>query len=314
MTQLTNSQCDGTQIEADEPIEPVDMDVGVDPVLVSPEMTVVEEEKNEKHDEASEKQENEGDHKEAKKKRLEDDRQLVPYDWSRQCSKHLSHIETRLMEQEYMSHEVVRQLMLLIESWNPFPRGDYGWLLRRTMDIGVRHLRQLVRYYLRSGAGLETFAKEAMQVVRLLFEEAWHRLLIGAKKPGMRPALCGIVATMRDFEVDTIGSAACEFGFFWTFSVGAMSRIAEKVGRYATTSVEDMPSWGSVMTQPLFRIEVSSLMLVRVQPSSVKMSSREIKAVFEAKGKPLTEAELEKLVGVEGPSLFEACFPDEKDW
>ena len=293
------------------------MDVGA--VFVSPEMRAVEEEKkDENQGEASDEEKNDDEKKAAKKKwygawQSEDDWKF-PMNWMKQCSKHLSHIETRLMESEYLSHEVVRQLMQLILGCSPPPRGDFGWLLRKCTDIGVRHLRQLVRYYLRSGQELKTFAKGAMQVVRLLFEEAWHRCLRGAKEPMMRSALCCIAVTMKDVEEDSVGTAACDFGFFWTFSEPAVMRIAEKVGRNQTTSVEDMPSWASVMSQPLLKIEVFSLMLVRVQPSSMRMSNSEIKAFYEAKREPLTEAELKELSGVEGPSVFEACFLAAKGW
>ena len=70
-------------------------------------------------------------------------------EWMCQCSKHLSNIETRMMEGEFLGHEVVRQIGLLLTSFTPPPMGDWGWLLRQAQDIGVRTMRQLVRYYLR---------------------------------------------------------------------------------------------------------------------------------------------------------------------
>ena len=46
--------------------------------------------------------------------------------WLEQCSKHLHHIEGRLMEAEFMGHEVVRQVMILLESFPPPPPGGTG--------------------------------------------------------------------------------------------------------------------------------------------------------------------------------------------
>ena len=349
MSQLTYSQCDGTQIETDEPIEPMDMDVGVDPVLVSPEMRAMEEEKkDEKQGEAMPK-ENDGEKKVTRKRREaskseEDvdeyweapfDWKAMPkendgatrkrreaskswedvdeyweasFDWMEVCSKHLHNIEGRLMESEYLAHEVVRQIMSLITTWIPAPRGDWGWLLRRCTDIGVRQLRQLTRYYMRSGEELKSFAMQAVTLVRLFFEEAFHRCLVGARW-GMRSSLCSILTTMKEFEEDTLTRNASDFGFFWTFSEANVRRIAEKVARNETTSVEDMPSWPEVNAMPLLKLEASSLMLVRVVPSSIKMSRREVKTIIEARGKPLTEEEMSKLPGCEGPSVFEDIFP-----
>ena len=46
--------------------------------------------------------------------------------WMKQCSKHLSHIEGRRMQEGFMGHEVVRQMCILIEGFSPPPRGDWG--------------------------------------------------------------------------------------------------------------------------------------------------------------------------------------------
>ena len=46
--------------------------------------------------------------------------------WLEQCSKHLHHIEGRLMEAEFMGHEVVRQIGILLDTMSPPPRGGLG--------------------------------------------------------------------------------------------------------------------------------------------------------------------------------------------
>ena len=42
-------------------------------------------------------------------------------DWLRQISKHLTHIESRLMTGNLMGHEVVRHIGILIEAFSPPP-------------------------------------------------------------------------------------------------------------------------------------------------------------------------------------------------
>ena len=55
------------------------------------------------------------------------------------------------------------------------------------------------------------------------------------------------------------------------------------------------------------------MMLVRVVSSSIRMSKNEVKAMAEAhSGEKLTEWEMRKLPGTEGPSQFEEIFEGEK--
>ena len=107
--------------------------------------------------------------------------------WMKACSAHLSNIEKRLMEQEYLGHEVVRQITMLLTTFSPYPRGDWGWLLRQALDIGVRTMRQLVKYYLRDEQK-DDFMARAYMLVRLFFEEGWRRVLLGCETNMMRPA------------------------------------------------------------------------------------------------------------------------------
>ena len=103
---------------------------------------------------------------EATKKWKAEPRQWGTTEWMRQCSKHLHNIEGRLMQSEYMGHEVVRRMGAYIEEWCPPPRGDHGWLLRKGQDTAVRFLRQLTRIYMRDEDKSEDFLRKAMVVVR----------------------------------------------------------------------------------------------------------------------------------------------------
>ena len=99
--------------------------------------------------------------------------------WLEQISKHLHHIEGRLMEEGFLGHEVVRQIGILLEGFSPPPRGEFGWLLRRTQDIGTCTLRQLISKYGQVGhEAIGAFEVRAMHVVRLYVEEAVHRQLL----------------------------------------------------------------------------------------------------------------------------------------
>ena len=90
----------------------------------------------------------------------EDGDERAPWDWAEACSKHLMHIEKRLMDQELLAHEAMRHLMGLLSEWSPAPRGDFSWLHRRMTDVGVRYMRQLVKYYLRAGEEKKEFVKK----------------------------------------------------------------------------------------------------------------------------------------------------------
>jgi len=126
-------------------------------------------------------------------------------EWLTQISKHLHHIENRFMEDGYLGHEVVRQIGNLLEAFSPPPRGDWGWFLRRSQDIAVRTLRQLIdRYGHRSQEQLGNFEVRAMHIVRLYIEEAFRRQLVDSETPVLKSALCGFMVSMRNIEHNTL--------------------------------------------------------------------------------------------------------------
>jgi len=126
-------------------------------------------------------------------------------EWLEQISKHLHHIEGRLMEEGFLGHEVVRQIGNLIAGFSPPPRGDWGWFLRRSQDIAVRTLRQLIHKYGRHhNEDVGLFEVRAMFVVRLYVEEAFHRELRDCPTPMRKAALCSFMVTMRNLERHTL--------------------------------------------------------------------------------------------------------------
>jgi len=132
-------------------------------------------------------------------------------EWLEQISKHLHHIENRLMEEGFLGHEVVRQIGNLIAGFSPPPRGDWGWFLRRSQDIAVRTLRQLVHKYGRHhNEDVGLFEVRAMFVVRLYIEEAFHRELRDCPTPMRKAALCCFMVTMRNIEHHTLPQETAE--------------------------------------------------------------------------------------------------------
>jgi hypothetical protein len=119
-------------------------------------------------------------------------------EWLTQISKHLH-------QDGYLGHEVVRQIENLLEAFSPAPRGDWGWFLRRSQDIAVRTLRQLIdRYGHRSQEQLGNFEVRAMHIVRLYIEEAFRRQLVDSETPVLKSALCGFMVSMRNIEHNTL--------------------------------------------------------------------------------------------------------------
>ena len=89
-----------------------------------------------------------------------------------------------------------------------------------------------------------------------------------------------------------------------------MKATAEKVGKDEVTTVEDMPSFEEVMRIGDLRIEVRSLMMMKMRKGSIHMSTVEVRCIIEAASGSLDEKELRKLPGTEEPSVFEALFED----
>ena len=126
----------------------------------------------------------------------------------------------------------------------------------------------------------------------------------------MKAAYCSIVVSMRSFEIDTLGARAPELGVFWTFSEGNVRSMAQRVGRNEPTSLEICPSFTEVMRSPDMRVEAFSLLLVRVQPSSIMMSRAEVRHVIESLGGEVNEEEAPRLPGTASPSPFAQFFRD----
>lgn len=225
-------------------------------------------------------------------------------EWTEQCSLHLSHIEGRLMEGEYEAHEAVRQFGIHLEGFCPEPRGDWGWMLRKCRDVAVRAVRQLMKVY--GGGDIE----EKYTVVRLLLEEAFHRMLMGFEGDPMRQrGLCSMMVTFKEIEEGTIGDVMGQVGDLGLFS----SMTRQNVGRIAMaveggqSTLRDMPSFEAVANFEVMKHEVFSLLPVRMTPTSLRMTVDEVRHVVnEVSHRPLREDE--EVLGVEGPSMFEQFF------
>ena len=141
-------------------------------------------------------------------------------EWCQNCSENLLHVEDRLMEHEFLAHEVVRQVRQLLTRHRPYPRPDWGSLVRSCLDLSLRSLRNMAKYYLRGGDEeyVEEFIGKAMVVVRLFFEEAWRRHLCEVRAKGekgamLRASCCNLALTMKRFEEDTSLSMLLMLGF-----------------------------------------------------------------------------------------------------
>ncbi len=208
--------------------------------------------------------------------------------WMRQCSKHLSHIEGRLMEDSYLGHEVVRQMMSVIEAFLPPPCGDMGWFLRKSQDIAVRALRQLVRVYMGNHEALGEFTMRAMVIVRLYVEEAFHRTLLSIEDPVRKRGLCSLITTMRSIEVHMLDAQLMSLGVWITLHEEAVRHIAMSVRRYETHGVrsglESLPSFTAALCHADLRVEIMSLLSVRVMPGMNVMTEDEVRCLIAANG------------------------------
>ena len=120
------------------------------------------------------------------------------------------------MESQFLGHEVVRQMCEMWSSFRPTPWGDWGWLLRKGLDIGVRALRALMKTYKSSqGETMPESAKRVVKMARRYFEEPSVRSLrptCGQDDEETRlrkSTLCTLALTMSNLEhvaLATMGS------------------------------------------------------------------------------------------------------------
>ena len=225
-------------------------------------------------------------------------------EWLRQISKHLSHVESRLMESEYEAHEMVRLVIQAIEGFRPEPCGDWGWLLRKVQDIAVRMMRQLMKIYGKAEAN-EAFHMRAIDLVRLYVEEAFHRVLEGIGEDNMRKGgLCSMMVTMKNIEARTLGEDSA-MGIFVTFSEENVTKIVRAM-LTGKANIEDMPSWAEVSYHDDLKFEAFSLKRVRVHAADVAMKKCEVQAVIEGAGGEIWGGAA--VPGHESPSVFASLF------
>ena len=119
--------------------------------------------------------------------------------WGEQCSSHLSYIERRLMSENLLAHELMRHFMSTLREWRPLV--DLSWGCRTLEDWAQKGVRVLMKVYKTNEETILTTAEKAFVCVRVILEEAVHRILISCgddevKKSGM----CALMSTLRNIE------------------------------------------------------------------------------------------------------------------
>lgn len=213
--------------------------------------------------------------------------------WQKQCSKHLSHIADRLTQGEFLGHEVVRQLMQIIEGFSPEPRGGYGWLMRKASDYSVRCLRLLVITYGKDEVS-EEFMRKAVTLVRLYFEEAFHRCLLHREDLASRAALSSLMVTLHHAEAATLGEDHLRMGICRTFAEDNMTFLGTLVLR-GESSVRRLPSFGEATSTGPMSVEVHSLVPLKMRDVTNVMPRAEVKCLIEHQGQRVEVAELQHL-------------------
>ena len=161
---------------------------------------------------------------------------------------------------------------------------------------------------MKAGEDKASFIGRAMKLVRLFVEEALRRSILHANNPLRKAGLCTIAVTMHNFEVGTLADRAESLGGSWTLSEYRVREMASAVAGGLGTSISMMPSYFEVMNMADMRVEAFSLLLVNVQPMSIRMSKAEVKHAIEAICGPLSPEELARLPGSDEPSVFEGIF------
>ena len=88
-----------------------------------------------------------------------------------------------------------------------------------------------------------------------------------------------------------------------------LRKVATKVRHGQEATIEDTPSFAKVSGMPILRMEIESLLPVRVTSMNIRMSSVEIRTLIEANNrKPLSADECTEISGCAEGSIFDAIF------
>ena len=141
----------------------------------------------------------------------------------------------------------------------------------------------------------------------MIIQEAFHRCLLSDANNMRKRALCSLMVTMRNFEADMIPKEYAALGIFYSFTEAAVMGMALKINSDEDTSIQICPSHVAAMLSEM-RVEVLSLMRVRVLPHMISMTQTEVKALWEHNN--VTVYEGEKVPGSAEVSAFNDVFAD----
>ena len=154
------------------------------------------------------------------------------------------------MRDRFLTHELLRQLGICIESFSPPPRGSWCWMLRQMRDYSVDALRTLIEVYLRAGSTetVAEFVDRGMVVVRLCLEEALSRELQGRRgeDPVQMRSYLSMMLSLHVLEENNHPEVAMNLRSFSTLTEGALRTMGQQV-RSGTISLRVLPSFEQAM-------------------------------------------------------------------
>ena len=178
--------------------------------------------------------------------------------WAEQTSLHCHRIEMRMMQTNYLAHDVVREISALLVDFCPCA-------LRRVED----HIVLFVRSLFRSWSCIEggDIVRNAYRMSRLLVEESVRRGLVGMESEELREAFGVFIDTLRKYEqVQKSSTDVIEFGVFATLTPLVLVDIVEAV-RENRSTFKDLPSHRHVMSAEFgpMRSELMSMHIISDQ-------------------------------------------------
>ena len=172
----------------------------------------------------------------------------------------------------------------------------------KILDMSVRGVRQLMRFYKRPTESAEDFLRDGYKVARLYLEEAFRRSVAKTTDSLRRRSLSTLMVTMRRLEEQMLTTHQIQFGVLHEFTEGNVRRILSAVQASEHTSIDILPSDEAVIATDM-GVEAFSLMRTHSNEDDfLRMTDEEVRHLIVDNGMQLEQNE--DVPGIQGQSIF----------
>ena len=170
-----------------------------------------------------------------------------------------------------------------LEAFSAPPFGDWHFLVRKHQDLSTKFVRKMIEVYRTEAEPMVGFMRRAYSLLRLCIEEAVRWDVMGQDEPVLQEAVLALMLSMRNFEMSALPAEAQQWAIYSTMTEVNLRKMGTDI-LLERSCITILPSFDEAMADEDMRMELLSLLPMRMMPGAVAMSEAQILARGEAQG------------------------------